>query len=160
MKQFLAGGIGAILLAGAGLFFWQIKAEQKTEIPDPPPELSEEERDIEALSLPVAGKGSPRYGAKPPSPLSAPKASREEKRFNRYDRDRDDLISRLEMMSSRTKAFKKLDRDGNYLLSFEEWAEATSERFAKADSNRDRLLTRVEFASTKPKQSAKPKCGC
>jgi len=86
--------------------------------------------------------------------------SREEVRFNRYDRNRDELVSRIEMMSSRTKDFKKLDRDGNNLLSFEEWAAATGERFARADSNRDSLLTRKEFLSTRPKRVAKPNCRC
>ena len=52
------------------------------------------------------------------SPPQAPKASREEMRFNRYDKDRDDLITRNELMSSRTRDFRKLDTDGNNLLTF------------------------------------------
>ena len=80
--------------------------------------------------------------------------------FNRYDRNRDDLVSRLEMMGSRTKAFKALDTDGNYLLTFEEWAAANGQRFAVADRNKDRLLTRKEFAQTRPKLVAKPGCRC
>ena len=80
--------------------------------------------------------------------------------FNRYDRNRDDLVSRLEMMGSRTKAFKALDTDGNYLLTFEEWAAATGQRFADADRNKDQLLTRKEFAQMPPKLVAKPGCRC
>ena len=57
--------------------------------------------------------------------------SREEQRFFRYDRNRDRLITRNEMLSSRTEAFRALDRDGNNLLTFEEWAAATGERFAR-----------------------------
>ena len=95
-----------------------------------------------------------------PAPPEAPKASREEVRFNHYDRNRDELVSRLEMMGSRTKAFKALDTDGNNLLTFEEWAAATGQRFAGADRNKDQLLTRKEFAQTRPKLVAKPGCRC
>ena len=98
-------------------------------------------------------------GAEPPTPPKAYMASREEKRFNRYDRDRDEVITRLELMSSRTKAFRKLDKDGNNLLSFEEWAVATSDRFEKADRNQNNQLTRFEFRTTRPKRSA-PRCKC
>ena len=75
-------------------------------------------------------------------------------------RDRDGVITRLEMMGSRTKAFKALDKDGDNLLSFEEWAVATSDRFASADANKDGKLTPAEFATTAPKRTPKPKCTC
>ena len=154
MRRFLAGAGGALLLVSAGLWFWQGQAAQENPIPAAPPPAAL------ADVLPEAGKGAPAFGAAPPTPPEAPKASREEQRFNRYDRNRDEIISRLEMMGSRTKAFKALDADGNNLLSFEEWAAATGERFAKADGNRDRLLTRKEFAATRPKAAAKPGCRC
>jgi hypothetical protein len=154
MQRFLAGGLGALLLAGAGLWLWQTQAYQNGNIPAPPPPAPISDK------LPEAGPNAPAIGPALPSPPEAPKASREEVRFNRYDRNRDELVSRVEMMGSRTKAFKTLDKDGNNLLSFEEWAAATGERFAGADSNRDKLLTRKEFASTRPKPAAKPGCRC
>jgi hypothetical protein len=154
MRRFLAGGIGALSLAAGGLWLWQTQAYQENEIPAMPPPAALPDK------LPEAGPGAPAFGEAPPTPPEAPKASREEVRFNRYDRNRDELISRLEMMGSRTKAFKSLDKDGNNLLTFEEWAAATGERFAGADANKDRLLTRKEFATTKPKQAAKPGCRC
>lgn len=154
MRRFLAGGVGALLLVSGGLWLWQGQASQENEIPAAPPPAALAE------GLPVAGAGAPAFGSAPPTPPEAPKASREEQRFNRYDRNRDELISRLEMMGSRTKAFKSLDKDGNNLLTFEEWAIATGERFAGADGNRDKLLTRKEFTATRPKQSAKPGCRC
>ena len=158
MKKFLAGGLAAIAAITGGLWFWQGQAAQeKTAIPAPPP--PEEESDA-PLELPKAGPGAPRFGPAPPDPLTAPKASREEVRFNRYDRNRDESITRLEMLSTRTKAFKKLDKDGNNLLTFEEWAAATAERFSKADGNRNGQLTRPEFANTKPKVPVKPACRC
>jgi hypothetical protein len=153
MRRFLAGGAGALLLVAAGLWLWQGQASQESEIPaTPPPEAIAE-------GLPEASDGAPAFGDAPPIPPEAPKASREEMRFNRYDRNRDELISRIEMMGSRTKAFKALDKDGNNLLTFEEWAAATGERFAGADANRDLLLTRKEFASTRPRQT-KASCRC
>lgn len=154
MRRFLAGGIGALLLGAAGLWLWQIEAYQDNAIPVLPPPAALPD------TLPEAAADAPVFGPAPPTPPEAPKASREEVRFNRYDRNRDELISRLEMMGSRTKAFKALDTDGNNLLTFEEWAAATGERFAIADANKDRLLTRKEFATTRPKQAAKPGCRC
>ena len=143
-----------MLLVSAGLWFWQGQAAQENPIPAAPPPVAL----IDAL--PEAAKGAPAFGAAPPIPPEAPKASREEQRFNRYDRNRDEIVSRVEMMGSRTKAFKALDADDNNLLSFEEWAAATSERFAKADGNRDKLLNRKEFTATRPKATVKPSCRC
>ena len=154
MQRILAGGFGALLLAASGLWLWQTQASQKNEIPAPPPPIAMSD------NLPVASANAPASGPAPPTPPEAPKASREEVRFNRYDRNRDELVSRLEMMGSRTRAFKALDQDGNNLLTFEEWAAATGERFAGADGNRDKLLTRKEFAATRPKAAAKPGCRC
>lgn len=142
-----------MLLVAAGLWLWQGQASQESEIPAMPPPTAIAE------GLPEAKAGVQAFGAAPPTPPEAPKASREEVRFNRYDRNRDELISRLEMMGSRTKAFKVLDKDDNNLLSFEEWAAGTGERFAGADANKDKLLTRKEFVSTRPKQ-AKASCRC
>ena len=106
-------------------------------------------------------KGAPNAkGKPPPMPAEASPQTREQKRFARYDRDRDGVITRLEMMGSRTKVFKALDKDGDNLLSFEEWAVATSDRFAGADANKDGKLTPAEFATTAPKRTPKPKCTC
>jgi hypothetical protein len=160
MNRIIIGGVLALASVTGGLIFWQGWAAREVTIPAPPPPQLEEDEVLEAEGLPEAGKNAPRYGAAPPLPPEAAKASREEARFNRYDRNRDNIITRVEMMSSRTKAFKKLDKDGNNLLSFEEWGEATSERFAKADGNRDKQLTRPEFAATKPKASKKASCKC
>jgi hypothetical protein len=154
MQRILIGGLGTLMLAGAGLWFWQISANQANLIPAAPPPLAISD------ALPVAGSDAPVRGEAPPTPPEAPKASREEVRFNRYDRNRDELVSRIEMMGSRTKAFKALDKDGNNLLTFEEWAAATGQRFAGADANKDQVLTRKEFANTRPKAVQKPACRC
>ncbi|APG62730.1 hypothetical protein LPB140_07940 [Sphingorhabdus lutea] len=144
-----------LAVMAAGFLLWQGYAYNQNSLPEgkPPPDAADN-------GLPLAGANAPAFGKAPPEPPAAAQSSREEKRFNRYDRDRDGLISRLELMSSRTKAFKNLDKDGNNLLSFEEWAVATSDRFTNADSDKNMLLTRKEFATTRPKTSKKPACKC
>jgi len=154
MQRMLIGGVAALFMAGGGLLVWQSMANQPSLIPAPPPPA------VISDKLPEAGADAPAFGSAPPTPPEAPKASREEMRFNRYDRNKDELVSRLEMMGSRTKAFKALDRDGNNLLTFEEWAAATGQRFRSADGNKDQLLTRKEFAQTRPKTPAQPGCRC
>ncbi len=155
MKKFVAGAAGMMLMLTAGLFVWIGAQGQDNPIPvaPPPPKQAEPE------SLPEADLDAETIGPAPPTPPKAYKASREEMRFNRYDRNRDEIITRLEMMSSRTDSFRKLDKDGNNLLTFEEWAVATSDRFAGADSNGNGQLTRTEFRTTRPKRS-KPRCKC
>ena len=155
MNRFVAGAVSCLLLVSLGLFWWQGRAEQNT--------LAQTERSAsQPPSVPAAlpeGDDS-LVGKAPPKPPEAPQADREAKRFNRYDKNRDEVITRLEMMSTRTNSFKKLDKDGNNLLSFEEWAVGTSDRFEGADGNRDGKLTRTEFATTAPKRTPKPKCNC
>ena len=155
MIKFVSGAVGMLLLMTAGMFVWMGAQGHDNPLPDAPPP-PETEKSIE---LPLAEEAEEVSGIAPPTPPKAYKASREELRFNRYDRNRDEVITRLELMSSRTKAFKKLDKDGNNLLSFEEWAAATSEKFVGADSNGNGQLTRTEFRSTRPKKSLK-RCRC
>jgi Ca2+-binding EF-hand superfamily protein len=94
-----------------------------------------------------------------PEPPQATEMTREERRFARFDRNGDRIITRDELLASRTKAFKALDRDGNNLLTFEEWAVATSDRFAKADGDRNGRLSPEEFATTRPKRPPQ-RCKC
>ena len=155
MMKFAAGAAGILLLLTAGLFLWIGAQGQEVPIPaaPPPPEPAEPD------ALPEARLDEQTVGPPPPTPPKAYKASREEMRFNRYDRNRDEIITRLEMMSSRTASFRKLDKDGNNLLTFEEWAVATSDKFAGADSDGNGQLTRTEFRTTRPKRSP-PRCKC
>ncbi len=154
MGRLLIGGMAALLLVAGGLFWWQGRASreplpQLETAPPPPPE-------IEALP-----EGDPdTVGEAPPMPAEASPQSREQKRFARYDRNRDGVITRIEMMGSRAKAFKALDTNGDNLLSFEEWAVATSDKFSKADVDKDGKLTPTEFATTAPKRAVKQKCRC
>ena len=153
ISRFLIGGVASALLLTGGVFLWkgysQIAEEEV--LPDPPPALP---------AIPVADADAPKHGPAPPELPAAKEASREERRFNRFDRDRNDKISRIELMSSRTAAFRKLDSDGNNLLTFEEWAAATGQRFAGADRDKSGELTRAEFGTTAPKPAVKGKCSC
>ena len=108
--------------------------------------------------LPTADVSGMR-GAAPPE---ATELTREQRRFFRYDRNRDLKISRNEMLSSRTAAFRRLDTDGNNLITFEEFAVTTANRFDDADANGDGWLSPQEFATTAPapRASPSPRCNC
>ena len=155
MNRLLLGGICALLMVGLGLFWWQGRAQVESAAPPPEPISIEEPEALDVIPDSDAGD------LQGPTPPESTELSREQRRFFRYDRDRDLRITRNEMLSSRTNAFRKLDKDGNNLLTFEEWAVATATRFDKADANRDLELNQSEFATTRPKRSAsKPACKC
>lgn len=154
MNRIALGAILALVLTGVGLFWWQGRAEVERGAPPPAPlDASKLENDLE---LPQAVVGD-LLGPEPPQ---ATELTREQRRFFRYDRNRDLRISRNEMLSSRTEAFRKLDVDDNNLLTFEEWAVATVDRFEGADADDDNWLTPTEFATTKPRPRASPACRC
>ena len=142
MGRFLAGSIAALLLVAAGLFWWQGEADKGAR-----PLIARGGAKAQALSLPGEGDADARGAAPPSVPEAAPR-TREQKRFDRYDRNRDGVITRPEMMSSRS-------------ASFEEWAVRTSDRFATADADRNGKLSPEEFAATAPKPAQrKPVCAC
>lgn len=159
MNRFLLGAILALAMLGLGLFWLQGRAE--VEQGAPPPEPLAEGAESPASEEPEPLPNADIAGLMGPQPPEASELTREERRFFRYDRNRDRKITRHEMLSSRTDAFRKLDVDGNNLLTFEEWAVTTAKRFDTADANGNRELTPKEFATTKPKRSArKTDCRC
>lgn len=152
MRNFILGGFLSLLLVSIGIFWWQGRAQVENAAPPPPAETATPQPE----DLPVADPGSLRG----PAPPEATELTREQRRFFRYDRDRDLRVTRSEMLSTRSAAFRKLDKDGNNLLTFEEWAVATADKFDSADGNRDRELSPAEFARTAPKPAARPACRC
>ena len=153
MNRILLGALAALLLVAAGVFWWQGRAATERGAPLPEATFATSAAPNE---LPTAD-GNGLRGAPPPE---ADEITREQRRVDRFDRNRDAVISRNEMLSPRAAAFRALDKDGNNLLSFEEWAVRTSDRFKAADKNADLGLTREEFATTKPKPVAQPECRC
>ena len=152
MNRMLIGAFGALLLVAIGVFWWQGRAEVERGAPPPQPA----EASANLPEIPASDPGD-MVG---PAPPEATELTKEQRRFFRYDRNRDWRITRTEMLSSRTEAFRKLDKDGNNLLDFEEWAVATVEKFESADANGDNELTPAEFATTAPKPKKKPRCAC
>lgn len=144
MWRYFVGAGAALLLAVAGMFLFRGTAAVQPLVP-PAPAAAEVAED-EAL------------------PEEAPAASaktREQKRFDRYDKDKNDAITRDEYLLSRKKAFAKLDTNGDGKLGFDEWALKTTTKFAGADKDKSGTLTRAEFLTTAPKRkAAKPKCAC
>jgi hypothetical protein len=153
MRQAILGILGGMVLSGVGIYWWQAAAQVEDKAPPPP----DPEATIAPDQLPLVDAS----GMRGPAPPEASDLTKEEKRFFRYDRNRDREISRNEMLSTRSAAFRKLDIDGNNLLTFEEWAVTTAERFDSADKNGNGKLTPAEFATTAPKPSKKkPACRC
>lgn len=157
MNRIVLGAFCALVLVGIGLFWMQGRAEVERGAPPPEPDVLEEEGD-DPDELPFADIA----GLQGPEPPEASELTREERRFYRYDRNRDRKITRHEMMSSRTSSFRNLDVDGNNLLTFEEWAVTTSSRFEEMDADGDLELTPAEFATSapKPRSTPTPRCDC
>lgn len=146
MWRYLAGGVAAILMVTAGWLIFGGQARPEPLLPEQPQAAAVQEA-----------------GAEPDQQAPLPAASertREQKRFHRYDKDRDASIAREEYLAPRRKAFAKLDANGDGRLTFEEWAVKTTTRFAAADGDKSGTLDAAEFATTKPKRSARPACRC
>ena len=147
MGRFLAGIASCLLFVTGGIFLWQSSADG-TPVPDAP-----------AARLPAPAQTT-RLAPIPEAPSADPK-SKEEKRFDRADKDKNGRITLAELVEPRRKAYAKLDLDGDGKLSFEEWAVKTIGKFEGADSDKSRYLTRAEYQTTAPKpRSKKPTCQC
>ena len=153
MNRVLLGAFGALVMVAIGLFMWQGRAVETQGLAPP-------EAPAPAVAEPLPSAAPDAASMRGPSLPTADKPSDEQRRFARYDINRDLIVTRNEMLSTRVAAFRKLDKDGNNLLTFEEWAVATVDKFAGADRDRDDRLTPAEFATTKPKAKPKPRCAC
>ena len=95
-------------------------------------------------------------------PLQAPEASaksREEKRFSRYDHDKDGKVEAAEYLASRQRNFAKLDVDHNGALSFQEYAVKGIEKFNAAGGKKG-WFSPAEFVATAPPPSKHKTCSC
>ena len=156
MNRILLGAFGALVLAALGLFWMQGRAQVEQAAPPPDPETAVEDAE-DPDALPTADVSD----LEGPAPPEASELTREQRRFFRYDRNRDLKITRNEMLSTRTNSFRNLDVDGNNLLTFEEWAVTTATRFDDMDGNGNDELTPAEFATSAPARRAPtPRCNC
>jgi hypothetical protein len=146
--RFLAGAAACFLLMTGAFLFWQSRAEQAGSLPPAPP------------ARPAAQGPAITLSSIPQAPEADPK-SKEEKRFDRADKDDNGTITLAELVEPRRKPFAKLDLNRDGRLSFEEWAVKTIDKFKTADSDGNGRLTRAEYATTAPKPKAKkPVCDC
>jgi len=142
LLRFLAGAAACFLLLTGAFLIWQSRAEHASGLPGAPP--------ARAATL---------FGST--EPLQAPEASaktREEKRFARYDKDKDGKVQADEYLAARKRNFDKLDLDHNGALGFQEYAAKGIEKF-NAAGGRKGFLTPAEFVATAP-PPAKHKLGC
>ena len=143
MWRYFAGGAGALLLAFAAMFLFRGSAAPEVKTPPAPAALAAVE------------------DALPDEAPSASARTREQKRFDRIDKDKNDTITRDEFFVMRKKAFAKLDTNGDGKLSFEEWAIRGVTRFAGADKDKSGTLNRAEFATTAVKRKPPTaRCAC
>ncbi|RDE05177.1 EF-hand domain-containing protein [Sphingomonas aracearum] len=146
MWRYLVGAVAALLLAGAGVILFNSRARPPSPLP--------------AAAPPKATTDEAQETALPDTLPEATAKTREEKRFGRYDKNKDGSITREEYLASRHKAYARLDTNRDGVLSFEEWSAKTIAKFATADGDRSGAMNPAEFATTAAKRKARPKCVC
>jgi hypothetical protein len=136
--RYLAGAFGALCLIGAASLWNQGRA---------------------GPVVPDTGHQSPDFSLAGAAPARSPEASpqsREQRRFKRYDRDRNGQVSRGEYLLGREKAFAKLDLNHDGRLSLDEYAAKAVTKFTLADADRSGNLAPKEFATTAVKRNDAP----
>ena len=144
MLRFLAGAAACFLLMTGAFLIWQSRAAGGPSLPNAPAPR--------AYSASMVSDGS----------LQAPEASaksREEKRFSRYDKNKDGKVQADEYLAARRRNFEKLDADHNGALSFQEYAVKGIEKFNAAGGKKG-WLSAAEFVATAPPPSKHKTCSC
>jgi hypothetical protein len=144
MLRFLAGAAACFLLMTGAFLIWQSRAAQGPSLPGAPAPR--------AFSASMVSDGS----------LQAPEASaksREEKRFSRYDHNKDGRVEADEYLAARRRNFDKLDADHNGALSFQEYAVKGIEKFNAAGGHKG-WLSAAEFVATAPPPPKHKTCSC
>jgi hypothetical protein len=143
MWRYVAGGGAGVAALGAAALLWSGGATRSEAV------------------LPAAPAQTAAADQEAPLPDEVPAATaktREEKRFGRYDKDRDGSITREEYLAQRRKAYAKLDTNHDGQLSFDEWAVKATTKFAAADHDRSGAMTAAEFATTAVKRKPARRC--
>lgn len=147
MLRFVAGALCSLLLVTGAFLIWQSHAARGGGVQTSPVQAS---------------SGSSWFGGAGGQPLRAPEASektREEKRFSRYDKNKDGKIQADEYLAARRKNFDKLDVNHDGRLSFEEYASKAIDKFNTA-GGRKGWLNEAEFATTAPVRKPHKTCAC
>lgn len=137
MWRYLTGGLAALALVAAGVVLFNRSGQPIAAL---------------AAAPPASGQAGADDAALPDTAPAASDKTREQKRFARYDKDRDGAVAREEFLAPRRKAFAKLDANHDGNLSFDEWAVKTGQRFTLADADKSGAMTPTEFAATAPKR--------
>ena len=149
MWRYLTGGAALIALIGAAILGFGGKVRSGPVLaPQPTAQAQTQARPD---------------GGTDPLPIMAPRAidaTREQRRFQRYDKDRDGAVTRDEYLVARRKAYTKLDVDGDGRLSFDEWAVKATTKFADADRDKSGAMTAPEFATTAVKRKGPARVNC
>lgn len=145
MWRYLAGGVAILMLVGASVAFFTAHGRPGAA--------------LLAATAPAAQAAT----ADGPLPATVPEAgdrTREQKRFDRYDKDRNGQVTREEYLAARRKAYAKLDTNHDGMLSFDEWAVKAETKFATADADKSGAMTPAEFATTAVKRTTRPRPKC
>lgn len=151
MIRWASAGASALALVLAIVFVWKSHAANRDPVPRAP-----------VVAASVAAPAQTASGSDDAVlPPTASAKSKEEKRFDRADKNKDGKIALAELLEPRRKAFAKLDTNHDGVLSFDEWAVKTEAKFRDADADHNGYLTRAEFATTAPKRKTKSaRCSC
>lgn len=148
MVRLLAAIVAIVLMIVGAFLIWKSQSDPKHDLPSAP------------LARAALNQSATELTPIPAAPEADPK-SKEEKRFDRADKDEDGTITLAELVEPRRKPFAKLDLNRDGKLSFEEWSVKTIDKFKDADANGNGGLTRAEYATTAPKpKKKKPQCAC
>jgi hypothetical protein len=145
LLRFLAGAAACFLLMTGAFLLWQSHAAELPGLPAAPAARA-------ANGFSFGGNG----------PLQAPEASpknREEKRFSRYDKNKDGKVQADEYLAARQRNFAKLDSDRNGALSFAEYAVKGIDKFNAAGGKKG-WLSPAEFVATAPPPPKHKTCSC
>ena len=140
MWRYLAGAAATLVLVTAGFFLWNARADRPSPVPAAPEAVVASQSDDDLAPPPAASE-----------------KTREEKRFARYDKDKNGQVAQADYLASRHKGFDKLDANHDGRLSFEEYAVKGVQKFAAADKDNSGQLNATEFATTRVIRKAKPK---
>ena len=149
MWRYLAGGAAALLMVAVGVLIFNARAGGRSGL----------------ATQPLAAQPPAQVAGTAPDPLpdAVPEASertREQKRFDRYDKDRDGTVTREEYLAQRRKAYARLDLNHDGALQFDEWAAKAQGKFAGADRDRSGTMNAAEFATTAVKRKPARRVWC